>query len=131
MTTSAAGGLCATRVGLFACAATPSSAPTAAPSAADPSLWNPRCLHVLTFRHYYLGTWMCDTGSHQELSHKGRYWHEDCFRCAKCYKSLAKEPFTTKDERILCGKCCSREEAPRCHACYKPILAGKNPYTNR
>ncbi|XP_029029695.1 four and a half LIM domains protein 1-like [Betta splendens] len=60
----------------------------------------------------------------KELSHKGRYWHEECFRCAKCYKPLAKEPFSTKDERILCGKCCSREDAPRCHGCYKPILAG-------
>lgn len=60
----------------------------------------------------------------QELSHKGRYWHEECFRCAKCYKPLAKEPFSTKDDRIMCGKCCSREDAPRCHGCYKPILAG-------
>ncbi len=62
---------------------------------------------------------------HQELSHKGRYWHEECFRCSKCYKPLAKEPFSTKDDRIMCGKCCSREDAPRCHGCYKPILAGK------
>lgn len=62
---------------------------------------------------------------HQELSHKGRYWHEECFRCAKCYKPLAKEPFSTKDDRIMCGKCCSREDAPRCHGCYKAILAGK------
>uniref|UniRef100_A0A8D3CMA8 LIM zinc-binding domain-containing protein n=1 Tax=Scophthalmus maximus TaxID=52904 RepID=A0A8D3CMA8_SCOMX len=56
--------------------------------------------------------------------HKGRFWHEECFRCAKCYKPLAKEPFSTKDDRIMCGKCCSREDAPRCHCCYKPILAG-------
>lgn len=62
---------------------------------------------------------------HQELHHKGRYWHEECFRCAKCYKNLAKEPFSTKDERIMCGKCCSKEAAPRCHGCYKSILAGK------
>lgn len=61
----------------------------------------------------------------QELSHKGRYWHEECFRCAKCYKPLAREPFSTKDDRIMCGKCCSREDAPRCHGCYKPILAGE------
>ncbi|XP_007259466.2 four and a half LIM domains protein 1b isoform X1 [Astyanax mexicanus] len=60
----------------------------------------------------------------KELHHKGRYWHEDCFRCYKCYKNLAKESFSTKDDRILCGKCSSREDAPRCHTCYKPILAG-------
>ncbi|XP_077361417.1 four and a half LIM domains protein 1-like [Festucalex cinctus] len=60
----------------------------------------------------------------KELSHKGRHWHEDCFRCAKCFKPLAKEPFSAKDERVLCAKCCSREEAPRCRVCYKAILAG-------
>ncbi|XP_034033963.1 four and a half LIM domains protein 1-like isoform X2 [Thalassophryne amazonica] len=59
-----------------------------------------------------------------KLTHKGRHWHEECFRCAKCYKPLAKEPFSTKDDRIMCGKCCSREDAPRCHGCYKPILPG-------
>ncbi|MEQ2220606.1 hypothetical protein ILYODFUR_007026 [Ilyodon furcidens] len=64
----------------------------------------------------------------KELSHKGRHWHEECFRCTKCYKPLAKEPFNTKDERIMCVKCCSRDAAPRCHSCYKPILAGM---TNR
>ncbi|XP_012691238.1 four and a half LIM domains protein 1b [Clupea harengus] len=60
----------------------------------------------------------------KELHHKSRYWHEACFRCAKCYKPLAKESFSTKDDRIMCGKCSSREDAPRCHCCYKPILAG-------
>lgn len=60
----------------------------------------------------------------KELSHKGRHWHEECFRCTKCYKPLAKEPFNTKDDRIMCVKCCSRDAAPRCHSCYKPILAG-------
>lgn len=70
----------------------------------------------------------CCSG-HQELHHKGRYWHEECFRCAKCYKNLAKEPFSTKDERIMCGKCCSKDAAPRCHGCYKPILAGMMNYS--
>uniref|UniRef100_A0A8C6NNH6 Four and a half LIM domains 1 n=1 Tax=Nothobranchius furzeri TaxID=105023 RepID=A0A8C6NNH6_NOTFU len=51
----------------------------------------------------------------KELSHKGRYWHEECFRCAKCYKPLAKEPFNTKDDRIMCVRCCSKEDAPCCH----------------
>ncbi|XP_059911833.1 four and a half LIM domains protein 1-like [Gadus macrocephalus] len=60
----------------------------------------------------------------KELSHKGRSWHESCFRCASCYKPLAKEPFNTKDQRILCGKCNSTEDAPRCHGCYKAITAG-------
>uniref|UniRef100_A0A673YDB2 Four and a half LIM domains 1b n=1 Tax=Salmo trutta TaxID=8032 RepID=A0A673YDB2_SALTR len=59
----------------------------------------------------------------KELQHKGRYWHADCFRC---YKSLAKESFSAKDDGIICGKCSSRENAPRCHTCYKAILAGSD-----
>ncbi|XP_041076977.1 four and a half LIM domains protein 1-like isoform X1 [Polyodon spathula] len=60
----------------------------------------------------------------KELHHKNRYWHEDCFRCAKCYKPLGSEPFSTKDDKILCSKCISREDSARCHGCYKPILPG-------
>lgn len=118
-------------------AATPSFAPTPAPSAADPSLWRQRCVlhdklglkrfwgeqHPLPSVHRQRSS----EGSslfHQELSHKGRSWHEECFRCTKCYKPLAKEPFNTKDDRIMCVKCCSREDAPRCHGCYKSIPAG-------
>uniref|UniRef100_A0A4W5N706 Four and a half LIM domains 1b n=1 Tax=Hucho hucho TaxID=62062 RepID=A0A4W5N706_9TELE len=59
-----------------------------------------------------------------ELQHKGRYWHADCFRCYKCYKTLAKESFSAKDDGIKCGKCSSPEDAPRCNAYYKAILAG-------
>ncbi|XP_018598752.1 four and a half LIM domains protein 1-like [Scleropages formosus] len=60
----------------------------------------------------------------KELHHKGRYWHSDCFRCTKCYKPLANEPFSTKDDKIMCGKCSAREDSPRCYGCYKPILPG-------
>uniref|UniRef100_A0A4W5N793 Four and a half LIM domains 1b n=1 Tax=Hucho hucho TaxID=62062 RepID=A0A4W5N793_9TELE len=64
----------------------------------------------------------------KELQHKGRYWHADCFRCYKCYKTLAKESFSAKDDGIKCGKCSSPEDAPRCNAYYKAILAGRGPY---
>ncbi|XP_030648471.1 four and a half LIM domains protein 1b [Chanos chanos] len=60
----------------------------------------------------------------KELHYKGRYWHDYCFRCSKCYKSLAGEAFSAKDDKVLCGYCSSREDAPRCHACYKQILSG-------
>ncbi|KAL4631665.1 four and a half LIM domains protein 1-like isoform X1 [Arapaima gigas] len=60
----------------------------------------------------------------KELHHKNRYWHEGCFRCAKCYKPLANEPFSTKDDKVLCGKCCAREEGTRCQTCYKVITPG-------
>lgn len=123
-------GSSAVREGRCVSAATPSSAPTPAQSAIDPSLWKQRW-DVFTgstgVAPFFLPVPQKKTSLplYQELSHKGRYWHEECFRCAKCYKPLAKEPFSTKDDRIMCGKCCSREDAPRCHGCYKPILAGK------
>ncbi|XP_028671614.1 four and a half LIM domains protein 1a isoform X1 [Erpetoichthys calabaricus] len=60
----------------------------------------------------------------KELHYKNRYWHEDCFRCSKCYKPLANEQFAAKDDKILCSKCSSRVDSSRCHACYKPILPG-------
>lgn len=110
-----------------ASAATPSSAPTPAPSATGPSLWSQRYNSVSEL--CLSGASLTRCSGHQELHHKGRYWHEECFRCAKCYKNLAKEPFSTKDERIMCGKCCSKDAAPRCHGCYKPILAGMMNYS--
>lgn len=61
----------------------------------------------------------------KELTHKNRHWHEDCFRCAKCYKPLANESFATKDDgKIMCGKCGAREDSPRCQGCYKVIMPG-------
>lgn len=135
--TSGERGSSATKASRCASAATPSSAPTTAPSVIDPSLWNQRCVyhHVLVIRsvfspHTCRQTLLHPSFLHQELSHKGRFWHEECFRCAKCYKPLAKEPFSTKDDRIMCGKCCSKEDAPRCHGCYKPILAGRTTDLN-
>lgn len=61
----------------------------------------------------------------QELHHKNRYWHEDCFRCAKCYKPLASEPFSARDDgKIMCGKCGAREDGNRCQGCYKVVMPG-------
>lgn len=128
--TSEGRSLSAMKANQCASAATPSSAPTPVPSATDPSPWSPR-YNSISLLCLLVASLTCSSG-HQELHHKGRYWHEECFRCAKCYKNLAKEPFSTKDERIMCGKCCSKEAAPRCHGCYKSILAGMiNYFTGR
>lgn len=127
-------GLFAARESPSVCAATPSSAPTPAPNAVDPSPWRQRCVVSVGLglkKKFRACSILCSHRSsegsslfRQELSHKGRSWHEECFRCTKCYKPLAKEPFNTKDDRIMCVKCCSREDAPRCHGCYKSIPAG-------
>lgn len=58
------------------------------------------------------------------MHYKNRYWHDTCFRCAKCLRSLANETFVAKDNKILCNKCTTREDSPKCKGCFKPIVAG-------
>ncbi|XP_060612032.1 four and a half LIM domains protein 1 isoform X1 [Anolis sagrei] len=61
----------------------------------------------------------------KELHFKNRYWHENCFRCFKCYTSLVNEPFMLKENnKVWCNKCTTTEDAPRCKGCLKPIVAG-------
>lgn len=63
----------------------------------------------------------------QEVTYKNRYWHDTCFRCAKCLHPLANETFVSKDNKILCNKCTTREDSPKCKGCFKPIVAGSVP----
>uniref|UniRef100_A0A3Q1LZP8 Four and a half LIM domains 1 n=1 Tax=Bos taurus TaxID=9913 RepID=A0A3Q1LZP8_BOVIN len=60
----------------------------------------------------------------QEVHYKNRYWHDTCFRCSKCLQPLASETFVAKDNKILCNKCTTREDNPKCKGCLKPIVAG-------
>ncbi|KAM4819134.1 four and a half LIM domains protein 1 isoform 3-T4 [Thomomys bottae] len=61
----------------------------------------------------------------KEVHYKNRFWHDTCFRCAKCFHPLASETFVAKDNKILCNKCATRgEENPRCKGCFKALVAG-------
>ncbi|NXA45974.1 FHL1 protein, partial [Nothocercus julius] len=63
--------------------------------------------------------------SFQELHFKNRYWHDNCFRCVKCYTSLVNEPFMLRENnKVWCSNCTATEDAPRCKGCFKPIIAG-------
>ncbi|XP_010837090.1 PREDICTED: four and a half LIM domains protein 1 [Bison bison bison] len=49
----------------------------------------------------------------------------DChYCCSKCLQPLASETFVAKDNKILCNKCTTREDNPKCKGCLKPIVAG-------
>lgn len=61
----------------------------------------------------------------QDLSYKDRHWHEDCFKCFQCKRSLVDKPFSTKDEQLLCTECYSNEYSSKCHDCKKTIMPGK------
>ena len=39
--------------------------------------------------------------SPQELFYEDRHFHEGCFRCYRCQRSLADEPFTCQDSEQL------------------------------
>lgn len=61
----------------------------------------------------------------KDLAYKGRHWHEGCFRCAKCSRSLVEKPFAAKDEVLLCTECYSDEYSSKCFHCQKTIMPGK------
>lgn len=61
----------------------------------------------------------------QDLSYKDRHWHEDCFKCFQCKRSLVDKPFSTKDEQLLCTECYSNEYSSKCHECKKTIMPGR------
>ncbi|NXQ31517.1 FHL1 protein, partial [Alaudala cheleensis] len=61
----------------------------------------------------------------KELHFKNSYWHNNCFRCFKCYMSLVNEPFMLwENNKVWCSNCTAAEDAPRCKGCFKPIIAG-------
>nr|XP_027796009.1 four and a half LIM domains protein 1 isoform X1 [Marmota flaviventris] len=60
----------------------------------------------------------------KEVHYKNRYWHDTCFRCAKCLHPLANETFVSKESKIFCNKCVTREDSPKCKGCFKAIVAG-------
>ncbi|XP_053795360.1 four and a half LIM domains protein 5 isoform X2 [Vidua macroura] len=60
----------------------------------------------------------------KDLAYKGRHWHEGCFRCAKCSRSLVEKPFAAKDEVLLCTECYSDEYSSKCFHCQKTIMPG-------
>lgn len=73
-------------------------------------------------RSAYCSLHLCPS---QELHFKNRYWHDTCFRCVKCYKSLVDEPFMLRENnKVWCGDCTTNEDAPKCKGCFKPIIAG-------
>ncbi|XP_041701176.2 four and a half LIM domains protein 2-like [Coregonus clupeaformis] len=62
--------------------------------------------------------------SSRDLSYKDRHWHDDCFHCFKCSRSLVDKPFSTKDDQLLCTECYANEYSSKCHECKKTIMPG-------
>ena len=60
----------------------------------------------------------------RELYYEDRHYHEHCFRCFRCDRSLADEPFTCQDEELLCNDCYCNEFSSKCIACEKTVMPG-------
>ncbi|MEQ2191548.1 Four and a half LIM domains protein 3, partial [Xenoophorus captivus] len=60
-----------------------------------------------------------------ELFYEDRHYHEHCFRCFRCDRSLADEPFTSQDDALLCNDCYCNEFSSKCVACDKIVMPGK------
>ncbi|CAL8249058.1 unnamed protein product [Lota lota] len=60
----------------------------------------------------------------RELFYEDRHYHEHCFRCFRCDRSLADEPFTSQEEALLCNDCYCNEFSSKCVACDKTVMPG-------
>lgn len=60
----------------------------------------------------------------QELFYDNRHYHETCFRCFRCDRSLADEPFTNQDDGLVCSDCYCNEFSAKCAACDKTVMPG-------
>ena len=62
----------------------------------------------------------------QDLSYKDRHWHEFCFKCCECGKSLVDQAFAPKNDQIFCSDCHDNKFAARCDGCGEPFRGGKS-----
>uniref|UniRef100_A0A670K1I6 Four and a half LIM domains protein 3 n=1 Tax=Podarcis muralis TaxID=64176 RepID=A0A670K1I6_PODMU len=60
----------------------------------------------------------------RELYYEDRHYHEGCFRCFRCDRSLADEPFTCQGQELLCNDCYCREFSSQCVACQQVVMPG-------
>lgn len=65
----------------------------------------------------------------QELFYEDRHFHEGCFRCCRCQRSLADEPFTCQDSELLCNDCYCSAFSSQCSACGETVMPGASPTT--
>lgn len=67
----------------------------------------------------------------QELFYEDRHFHEGCFRCCRCQRSLADEPFTCQDSELLCNDCYCSAFSSQCSACGETVMPGTSPGARR
>merc|ERR1712136_466346 len=66
----------------------------------------------------------------KKMEYKGKQWHENCFTCYNCKKSLGTQSFIPKDDQNYCVTCYEELFATKCVKCGKVISAGGVTYKN-
>jgi hypothetical protein len=61
----------------------------------------------------------------QDLAFKDKHWHEDCFLCQRCAKSMVDHPFASKGDALFCENCYEQQFSARCEKCNEPFKSGK------
>ena len=41
----------------------------------------------------------------QDLTYKGKHWHEACFVCSECNENLFQRAFAYSDSKLFCSAC--------------------------
>lgn len=69
----------------------------------------------------------------KEVSYQSMHWHEDCFLCSSCQKSLIGVPFGPKENKLFCGDCYNSNFASKCFECSEIFIPGakKMEYKNK
>merc|ERR1712232_839777 len=57
------------------------------------------------------------------LSHKGKFYHDECYRCTACKKSLSGIPFAEKNGVPYCKNCAIKMFAEPCGGCGEMITS--------
>nr|XP_020494365.1 four and a half LIM domains protein 2-like isoform X2 [Labrus bergylta] len=60
----------------------------------------------------------------KDLSYKDHHWHDQCFKCAKCSRSLVEKAFAAKDDLLLCTECYANDYSSKCTTCKKTVMPG-------
>ncbi|RVE66620.1 hypothetical protein OJAV_G00109360 [Oryzias javanicus] len=60
----------------------------------------------------------------KELAFEDRYYHDHCFRCFRCDRTLADESFTSQGDVLLCSDCYCNEFSSKCVSCDKTVMPG-------
>ncbi|CAD5117049.1 DgyrCDS5872 [Dimorphilus gyrociliatus] len=64
----------------------------------------------------------------KDVCYEDKHWHENCFICCCCEKSLVNEPFATKENSLYCANCYEEQFAMRCDSCTKPLRGGMKKF---